>query len=107
MIRCMRALVMWSAASLSAIVVTPRSGEPSRFMTGLLEEPAIGLVEAGPLQVEVLQRAAGRDDPPGKLGPDVAVGFDLPAAFALLHHRPDAGRVLGDLGEIDAGCLDV
>ncbi len=53
MMRWKRALVMWSAASLSVTTTTPLKGEPSRGMASFREIAAIGIVETGAAQIEI------------------------------------------------------
>src|SRR5205807_8873399 len=78
----MRALLRWSANSLTNTGPMPVNGEPSRRleraalggMARLLEIACVDFLEAGLQLGEPGQRAAGTDDAPRHLGPHVAVG---------------------------------
>src|SRR5690606_22103198 len=102
MMRCMRALVMWSAASLSATVPTPLNGDPSRCIGNLPEVTVVGFVEAGSAQVEVLQPAAGLDHEFREIGPHVARRLDLPDTVGRGCNRSHARGFAGELAEGDS-----
>src|SRR5690606_31400269 len=83
--RCMRALVIWSAASLSAMVHVPLKGEPSRRMALLPEIAVIGFAKPDTMGVERDQAAAVFDDFGRKFGPHVAGRKDAPAPAISVH----------------------
>src|SRR5690606_24705106 len=102
--RWMRALVMWSAASLSATVARPVNGEPSRCLdiVCLLEKAHIDIVEAGLTDRHVAQGAAAGDDAARDLRPDVGLRIDPPGAGAPLDDTGNVSRI-GERGcKVDA-----
>src|SRR5690606_38270748 len=107
MMRCMRALVMWSAASLSATVPRPRKGEPSRRIGNLPEVTVVGFVEAGAAQVEILQPTAGLDHQFCEIGPYIACRLDLPEAVGGGCNRRHAVGLACELAEVDPIGLNI
>src|SRR5690606_21503302 len=107
MMRCMRALVMWSAASLSATVPTPLNGDPSRRICNLPEVAVVGFVEAGAAQIEVLQPAAGLGHEFREIGPHVARRLDLPETVGRGCNRSHAIGLAGELAEVDPIGLNI
>src|SRR5690606_10653373 len=107
MMRCMRALVMWSAASLSATVPTPLNGDPSRRISYLPEVTVVGFVKTGAAQVEVLQPSAGLDHEFCKIGPHIARRLDLPEAAGGGGNRRHAVGLARELAEVDTIGFDV
>src|SRR5690606_31153520 len=100
--RCMRALVIWSAASLSAMVHVPLKGEPSRRMALLPEIAVIGFAKPDTMGVERNQAAAVFDDFGRKFGPHVAGRKDAPATGISVHAIDafDAGEQGGGIGKL-------
>src|SRR6185437_17179425 len=101
MTRCILRLVIWSAASFSATVATPVSGEPSRFMRFLLEIAGVGFPERQPLRIEAAQRAALGDDAPRQLGPHIGRRGEVPVSVADGLEHLDPLEPGGDPADID------
>src|SRR5690606_4646941 len=86
--RWMRALVMWSAASLRATVESPVKGEPSRCcrIFGLLEVAHIDLVEARMADRHGVQGAARAHHLASDLRARIRVRIDAPGAGTQRHN---------------------